>query len=52
MSSLELILLLFYPGTAQNYRMSSTLLFKVHLGFERLDAELLSSQYIYMKQYA
>ena len=32
--------------------MSSALLFKAHLALERLDAELISSKYIYMKQYA
>ena len=47
------ISLAFYPGTAQNFRISSTFLFKAHLALERLDGELISFQYIgNMKQYA
>ena len=43
----------FYPGTAPaKLSISSTPLFKVHLALERLDAELISPQYINTKQYA
>ena len=43
MSSLELFLLLFIIFySAQNFQISSTLLFKAHLALERLDAELIS----------
>ena len=47
MSGLELsISLTFYPGTAQNFGISSTLLFKAHLALKRLDAELISFETI------
>ena len=50
MSSLELFLLLFILVLhQQNFRISSTLLFKAHLALERLDAELISSQHTNMK---
>ena len=47
MSSLELILLLLSRYCTKRLNHYSTLVFKAH-SLERLDAELISSQYIYM----